>query len=253
MATTQTEGIILRKRVFKEHDRIYVVYTEKFGKLELVAQGASKIQSKLAGHLEPFCVSHLFIAHGRLRDRIAGSIIKKSNHCLKSSWTGIALASFLAETVDILTRPYHQDSRIFNTMENALTVLDRSLTIRLMPLRAHFSVMSAVLKIISFAGYQPFLDQCVVGGEDLLGPIAFSPRRGGFVCQRCAPGELEKISISDCTAELLRFLLKNDINLLSEPVNTELKTGLREVINIIHLFLENIAERQILTKRFIKV
>ena len=252
MATTQTPGIVLRKRLAREQDRVYVVYTKKFGKLELIAQGASKIQSKLAGHLEPFSVSDLFIAHGKVRDRVAGSIVKKSHRRLKSSWTGISLASFLAETTDLLCRPYHQDQRIFDTLENTLAQVDRQLAQGIWGADLYPQAMAAALKIISYSGYQPFLDKCVIAAEELTGPIMFSPRRGGFICPACARTEPEKILISSDCAELLRQLLKSDIDSVPDQKLGD-KKSIGEAINIIYSFLENVSETQVLTKRFIKV
>lgn len=251
--TTQTEGIILRKRPGREQDRVYVVYTEKFGKLELVAQGAARIQSKLSGHLEPFSVSDLFIAHGRWRDRVAGSIIKKSHRYLKSSWLGISLASFLAETTDFLTRPYHQDMRIFDTLKNTLNQIDLRLAQNRSRADLHSLAMAAVLKIISYSGYQPFLNKCVVGGEKLTSPIMFSSGRGGFICQNCARGDQENILISPEASELLRHLLKDNGQGGSNDTVKHTQDSRREVIGVIYAFLEHVCEKQVLTKRFLKV
>lgn len=54
MATYQTSAIILKRVDIFEADRLYHIYTESFGKIRTVAGGARKINSKLAGHLEPF-------------------------------------------------------------------------------------------------------------------------------------------------------------------------------------------------------
>lgn len=54
MATYQTNAIVLKRENIFEADRIYNLYTEDFGKIRTIAGSVRKINSKLAGHLEPF-------------------------------------------------------------------------------------------------------------------------------------------------------------------------------------------------------
>lgn len=54
MAAYQTNAIILKRENIFEADRLYHLYTEDFGKVRTIAGSAQKINSKLAGHLEPF-------------------------------------------------------------------------------------------------------------------------------------------------------------------------------------------------------
>lgn len=54
MATYQTNAIVLKRENIFETDRLYYLYTEDFGKIRTIAGGVRKINSKLAGHLEPF-------------------------------------------------------------------------------------------------------------------------------------------------------------------------------------------------------
>lgn len=49
----QTEGIILERRNFGEAEKLYIVLTEKFGKIIAIAQGVRNIKSKLKFNLEP--------------------------------------------------------------------------------------------------------------------------------------------------------------------------------------------------------
>lgn len=54
MAVYQTNAIILKRENIFETDRLYHLYTEDFGKIRTIAGSVQKINSKLAGHLEPF-------------------------------------------------------------------------------------------------------------------------------------------------------------------------------------------------------
>ena len=49
-----TEGIILKKRDFGEADRLFWIYTEKFGMIMASAKGVRLEKSKLRGNLDVF-------------------------------------------------------------------------------------------------------------------------------------------------------------------------------------------------------
>lgn len=250
MATTQTEGIVLRKKSYREYDRIYVVYTEKFGKLELLAQGAAKIQSKLAGHLEPFVSAQLFIAHGKSRDRIAGSVITRSNSSLRSSLEGISLASFLAESTDALTRPYHKDSRIFHAFSRFLAYLDELVKSNASQIKLHLATQAALLQLLSMAGFRPQLEKCATCQKDLDGTVAFSAQKEGFICQNCPDPDNKSLFISFETVDFLRQITTGNFR---TPLKVVSQSLLREMQAVTGSFLEAVVQREVLSRRFVRI
>ena len=50
---TKSDAIVLRHRRLGDADRIVTLITPLRGKLDVVAKGALRVRSKLAGHLEP--------------------------------------------------------------------------------------------------------------------------------------------------------------------------------------------------------
>jgi len=78
MSTFKTQALVLHKRVLKNADRLYILYTPEHGKVEAKVRSAAKSSSKLAGHLEPFCISAVMIARGESLETIAGAYLQKS-------------------------------------------------------------------------------------------------------------------------------------------------------------------------------
>ena len=68
-----TQGLILRHNNFREADRIISIYTKDRGLVNVVAKGSRKINSKLAGSLEPFTLSEFMIVNGKRYDTVASS------------------------------------------------------------------------------------------------------------------------------------------------------------------------------------
>lgn len=60
-----TEGIMLQRTEYGEADRILTVLTPAAGKLHLMAKGARRVRSKLAGGIELFSVSELSYTQGK--------------------------------------------------------------------------------------------------------------------------------------------------------------------------------------------
>lgn len=61
----QTEGIVLFKKDFGEAERVYRIYTEKFGMIVAVARGVRLLKSKLRYNLDLFSLGNFSLVKGR--------------------------------------------------------------------------------------------------------------------------------------------------------------------------------------------
>jgi DNA repair protein RecO (recombination protein O) len=59
MRNFQTEGLILKSRNLGENDKIVIILTKDFGKIEAKAKGSRKLLSQFTGHLEPISICNL--------------------------------------------------------------------------------------------------------------------------------------------------------------------------------------------------
>lgn len=57
----QTDGIILDRYNFGESEKLYIIFTEKLGKINAVGQGVRNLKSKLKNNLEPLCITKLAV------------------------------------------------------------------------------------------------------------------------------------------------------------------------------------------------
>ena len=60
----RVEAVVLRHSDWGEADRLLVIYSREQGKLRAIAKGLRKIQSRKAGHLEPFTRAAIMLAKG---------------------------------------------------------------------------------------------------------------------------------------------------------------------------------------------
>jgi len=78
MSTFITEAIILHKKTVYEDNRVYILYTPEYGKIEAHVLAAASTKSKLAGSVEPIVKSQLMIIAGKKREMIGGAQILQS-------------------------------------------------------------------------------------------------------------------------------------------------------------------------------
>lgn len=61
----RTKGFIIKKKDFRENDEIITVYSEEFGKIDLLSRGAKKILAKLTPFLQLFNLVNLEFIEGK--------------------------------------------------------------------------------------------------------------------------------------------------------------------------------------------
>jgi len=120
----KTQGIILKRRDYREVDGLFSIYTKDRGKIEVVAKGVKKIKSKLSSHLDYFSLVDLMIAKGRNFDQIAGATMTRNFSSLKSDLGKIILGSYCFEVVDALIKTEYRDERIWKLLNEALELLE---------------------------------------------------------------------------------------------------------------------------------
>ena len=97
----RTEAVIIRRADFGEADRVLTLITPQ-GKRRVVAKGARKTTSRLAGHIELFTHATLLLAVGRNLDIVTQSVILHSFETLRGDLKRIGAAYYAAELIDRL-------------------------------------------------------------------------------------------------------------------------------------------------------
>ena len=117
--------IILKRQDFKEDDLLVTVYSLEKGKLTLLARGAKKIKSKLAGHLEPVSLSYLNIVDGRSIDQLIGAAMLQSYGKIKTDIDKLSAAGWFLNLLDQQTMENHPDARVFLLTRKYLDFLEQ--------------------------------------------------------------------------------------------------------------------------------
>ena len=239
----RTEAIVLRRTSFRESDRLLVLATPQ-GKRRVLAKGARKTSSRLAGHIELFVHTQMLLALGRTFDIVTQSHVLHAFVTLRSDLQRISAAYYIAELWDRLTEEDDENPRAFQYLLSSLLVLDTSERIDLV-LRWY------ELHILDAFGFRPQLSVCpmcrnVLTEED----NRFSPQSGGVLCRNCAPTDRQALPISLAAFKLLRFLQQQPIEAIAGMTISAALCG--EAEKILAALLRVLLERDLKSITFLR-
>ncbi|HUQ85016.1 MAG TPA: DNA repair protein RecO [Candidatus Limnocylindrales bacterium] len=123
MRNFKTEGIIIKRRNYKDSDRILTVLTKTNGKIYVKAAGVRKITSRRAGHIEPINHSMLSLYQGNAFPILTEAETINNFSEIKSDLESVGHALHLCELVDGLCPENQENMRIFFLLKNALDKL----------------------------------------------------------------------------------------------------------------------------------
>lgn len=144
--TIATAGIVLYYEPWRDYDRNYVIYTEQLGKVRARALGVRKATAKLAGVLEPFSETEVYVIIGK-QYRLGGAVVRQRFAQLTSTLPKHNATLYMVECLDRLTKEGTADARLYHTLYSTLTWLNHAPYTKLLP-------VSFAVKLIHLSGYQ---------------------------------------------------------------------------------------------------
>jgi DNA repair protein RecO (recombination protein O) len=181
MAQLRLRAIVLRRIPYSETSWILHVFTREEGSMSLLARGARRSTSPLAGTLEPLGLSELEVAAkpGRDLQTLSQAISLDPRTGLRKDLAASAAGLVCAETVLRLAREPGEHRGVFDALETAISDLDRR------------GYLPAILwrflsRFSEEMGWAMAVEHCAQcgSGEIPLQPV-LSLSHGGFLCHDC--------------------------------------------------------------------
>ena len=230
----RTEAIIIRRSDAGEADRLVTILTP-LGRQRVIARGARKIHSRLAGHIELFTHTMLMLAIGRNLHIVTQSSPLDRFERLRADLERIGAAYYAAELVDRLVEEEAENKRAFSILLGTLRALNAGAAIDL-TLRAY------ELHLLDALGYRPQLYECAACGAVLTEATnRFSPVTGGALCPDCAGVDRLALPMSLAAFKLLRYLQSQPLEISGE---LRISPATRaETESLLRAYLRHILER----------
>ncbi len=203
MRTQKDKAIILRRKSFGEADILLTLYTQKNGKVRVIAKGARKITSKMLGFTELFTIISCQIDF-----KSTIPIISQISH--EQLFDGISdnqalyeRLHVLAELVDRGCHEQESDTVLYKCLQEGIY--------QLIATDHPLILASLILRISGILGFEPQLINCSLCNiplepNTLLG---WNHTHGGVVCSLHLATEI--IPLSTDELKVLRYLRRSPL------------------------------------------
>lgn len=197
----KTKAIVLKIRPMGEHDRMLVLLSKEFGRMEVLAKRVKSVRSKLSAGTQPLCYTEFCIFRGKSYDIVNTADLIESFYDLRLDVTALSLASYFCDLTNFVS-PHEESSwDCLRLLLNTLHYLEKGEHPPAL-LKAIFE-----LRLLSLSGLMPDLTGCVQCGREAGSPMQLDPARGVLVCEQCAPGARGTLSLGEGTLRAMRQIM----------------------------------------------
>lgn len=203
-----TQGIILRETKFQEADKILTIFTRKNGKLQAIAKGARRPKSQLIASTQVFCFSDFVLYKGKNMYNISQGEVVNSFYSLREDLNKLANATYIIELVNAGITEEEPNEILFRLILKTLTVLS------FMEEDYAKLVRAFELKYISFLGYKPQLELCVMCHNEPGDKMKFSIEHGGIICEKCIHKDIFGEAMDKEALKTMKLLLYSELDKL---------------------------------------
>lgn len=126
MRNFKIEGIIIKRRNYKDQDRILTVLSRTHGKIYVKASGVRKITSRRAGHIEPLNHVVLSLYPGHVFPILTEASTLNNFSDIKTDFDRVGTAYHLCELIDGLCPENQEMLQVFDLLHLTLEKLSSS-------------------------------------------------------------------------------------------------------------------------------
>lgn len=178
MERYQTEGIVIAVKDWGETDRLIMLFSKEKGKIGVLAYGAKRPRSQLAGGMQLFTHVEVSLQPGKIFEQVKQCTIKNSYRHITEDLIKMSYGMFMLEVVNELCPERQPENRLFANLLKALALLGER-NPRLVALAWAWQVLAEV-------GLSPQLDYCAFCGKEAGEAGLFDSSSGGYCCLGCA-------------------------------------------------------------------
>ncbi|MEA5079028.1 MAG: DNA repair protein RecO [Anaerolineaceae bacterium] len=240
----KVDAVILRHSDYGEADRLLTLFTREAGKLRAIAKGVRKMQSRKAGHLEPFTQVTLMLAQGHDLWIVTQAEATELFQPLRENLTLIGYAGYVVELLDRFTYEEGQNWQLYQLLVETLGRL-ASEPDPFVPI--HYYEM----RMLDLMGFRPMLFECASCGKAIQPEDQyFSAERGGVLCPDCG---LQVNVVRPISMDALRYLRHFQRSSYNDAKRANPGQDTRdEVEAILNYYLTYLLERNLNSPEFIR-
>lgn len=242
--TLRVEAIVLHHANWGEADRILSLFTKSHGKIRAIAKSVRKMQSRKAGHLEPFSHTSLMLARAHDLWIVTDAETIDAFSELREDLQLMSRAAYVIELLDRFTYEEGQNWQLYQLVVDTLKRLSTKQDV-FVPLRYY------EMRLLDLVGFRPMLFECAKCRKEIIAEDQFfSAELGGVLCPNCGARTDASRLIS---MDALRFLRHFQRSSFPEALKADPTPKIRaEIEALINHYLTFHLERRLNTPEFLK-
>lgn len=242
--TLKVDAVVLRHTDWGEADRLLTLYSREQGKLRAIAKGVRKIQSRKAGHLEPFTRAIIMLAKGHDLWIVTQAQASELYPSIREDLQKMSRAAYVVELLDRFTYEEGQNRQLYQllteTLERISIMEDGFIPVKYYEMR-----------LLDLLGFRPQLFECVACGQPITARDQyFSADLGGVLCPKCAQRGESRRPVTVDALRFLRHIQRSDFRgaMRVRPIE-----GIRQEMDGLQLYYFTfLLERGLKTPEFIR-
>lgn len=203
----KTKGFIFKKNDINESDRIFSVFTEDYGRLEIRGKAIRKINSKLRAGIDIFYISDIEFIQGKNYKTLTDACAIKK---FKNVVCDFKTVNQISETLDKFIKGQEKDEKIFSLLSE---IFEKISDTKKQDLIYYYFLWN----FLSLQGYWSNSKNCI-SCQQKLNPYAvyFSGKEGGVICKKCLDKDNFAQKINSDIVKILRIILLKDWQTISK-------------------------------------
>ena len=227
MPINKTQGLVIRKRDFRETSLIIDFFTRDFGKISGLLKGIRTDPKKFASTLEPFSQNEIIFYEKRnsALHLVSQADIINNFDSIRLNLSRVGAASYIMELVAAVMPVEDKNEEVFDL--TLMCIQELSLSNNPDKIMTIFKI-----KMLALSGFKPHLDSCICCSDRIMGQSKFSLVLGGLLCPKCCQKDLSARSIFRGTIASILHIERNDFrNNLNLGMNPDIKRELNIILN----------------------
>lgn len=185
----RAEGIVLREMRYKDTSKILTIYTREYGKISAMVRGAYKPKSGLIANTQLFSHNEYEMYKGKSFYYINQGHVIDSFYSIREQMERVSYGYYMLEMIDKSLGYGLKSEKLFLLLQKGLYILSN--------LKEEFLkfIVGYEIKFISFLGYRPVINRCVMCDGKISSKSKFSIKSGGIICPNCFAEDVTAINI----------------------------------------------------------
>ncbi len=209
----QTKAFLLKEENRGEADKFFLFYTEKFGKIFVLAKAVRKIKSKLRGGVGLFSLSEIEFIQGKNYKTLTDAYLLDNFPETKNSLKKIFLIQKISDILDKFIKGEEKDSLIWPFLkESAEKVENFSLKKNNFWIVYHYFAWN----LFSILGYKIDLYDCSFCKNKLTSQGIYFNQEEGLICENCFQKLGRGDKVSPEIIKILRVLTDRNWEIVSK-------------------------------------